>query len=482
MAKNQTPKISLEDIDFLWRVSPDTYAVHRSRGKWQCFKYFELIADTIRTAIIKGGGRIILSMPPRHGKTTFVSHWVPTWFLDQWPHKRVGLTSYGESLARTSGRIVRNQLTEFSEVSKDSHAATEFLTSAGGGLFATGMGGSLTGRGFDLLIIDDPIKTIEEAMSEKVRQSHKDWFGAVAYTRLEPGATVIVCQTRWHEDDLAGYLINEHEDNWTVINLPALAEVGDMLGRKEGEALCPERYDSEALNKIQKSIGNRFFVSLYQGSPTVQEGRIFRRGNWQRWNDKNKPETFDQIKISCDPNMKEDGSSFIVIQVWGKRGADCYLLDQIRGKWGMTEFLEKFRAMCKKWPTAHRKEIENKAVGPAVENMLKREVVGIVLIEPKGGKEVRALAVEPIHESRNIFVPEDEVMYPWVNDLIEEAAVFPNGKNDDQVDTMTQAISEWFDASPIAYGAKDRPKQIAKKPQLGGRYASAGKNSRYKTL
>lgn len=467
-------------FDQIWRVSPDTYARHRSRGKWKSYPYFKMIADIIRDAIIKGNGRIILSMPPRHGKTTFVSHWVPTWFLDLWPERRVGLTSYGESLARTSGRIVRNHLSEFSEdVSKDSHAATEFTTRQGGGLYATGMGGSMTGRGFDLLIIDDPIKTIKEAMSEVIRQSHKDWFGAVAYTRLEPGATIIVCQTRWHEDDLAGYLINEHDDDWTVINLPALAEANDPLGRLPGEALCPQRYDAEALQTIKKSIGPRFFTSLYQGTPTIQEGRIFKRNNWKRW--KELPE-FEQQKLSIDPNVKEDGSSFIVIQCWGKKGADCYLIDQIRGKWGMTEFIEKFRSMVTKHPKAMKKEIENKAVGPAIENMLKREIPGIVLIEPRGGKEVRALAIEPVHESGNIFVPADEVLYPWVKDLIEEAAVFPNGKNDDQVDTMTQAISEWFDRTPLAFGSKEKPKTQQQKIKLGGRYATAGKTSRYKSV
>lgn len=464
-----------------WRVSPDTYAQVRSFGKWESFSYFPLIADIVRDAILNGGGRIILTMPPRHGKTTFISHWVPTWFIDSFPDKRVILTSYGESLAQTSGRVIRNNLKQLKEkLSKDSQSATELTTPQGGGLYATGMGGSITGRGADLLIIDDPIKTLKEAMSTTVRQNHKDWFDTVAYTRLEPGATVIVCLTRWHEDDLAGYLIKDHHDDWTVINLPALAEENDMLGRPVGAALCPERYDKEQLTKIKSSIGQRFFTSLYQGSPVMQEGRIFKRSYWKRWTEL--PE-FEQQKLSVDPTFKEDGSSFIVIQAWGKKGADCYLIDQIRGKWGMSEFIEKFKAMCKKYPKAHRKEIENKANGPAVENMLKREIAGIVLIEPRGGKEVRALAVEPIFESGNIWIPADVVMYPWVEGLIEEAAVFPNGKDDDQVDTMTQAISEWFDKTPIVFGGREKTnKQQQHKTKLGGRYATAGKNSRYKTI
>lgn len=482
--ESSTPSEKNHDIEVAeswWRTSPDFYAIRRSRGKWKVFQYFELIAEIVRDAILSGGGRIILTMPPRHGKTTFISHWVPTWFLDNFPEKRVVLTSYGESLARTSGRIVRNNLNEVSEVSKDSHAATEFTTLQGGGLYAAGMGGSITGRGADLLIIDDPIKTIKEAMSETVRQSHKDWFDAVAYTRLEPGATVIVCQTRWHEDDLAGYLINEHKDDWALINLPALAEDNDPLGRKKGEALCPERYTTEDLEGIKKTIGPRFFGSLYQGTPTPQEGSIFKRQFWKRWTTENKPETFDSIKQSWDPNVVENGPDYVVGQVWGKVGSQCYLLDQVRGKWGMTEFISKFKALSDKWPTATRKEIENKSNGPAVENMLKKTIQGIVLIEPKGGKEVRALAVEPTFEAGNIWIPADEVMYPWVKDLIEEAAIFPNGKNDDMVDTMTQAISEWFEASPLVSGGKDKLKEKTKS-KLGGRYAAAGKNSRYKTL
>jgi predicted phage terminase large subunit-like protein len=440
----------------LWRSSPEYYAERMSGGKWIRYRHLDYVAKIARKAIYQGGARLIFTMPPRHGKSEFLTNWVATWFLDTWSDKKVIVASYGDRLAKFFGRRVKNNLmdNELSTVTirTDSKAATEFETDEGGGMITAGIGGSITGRGGDLILIDDPIKTPQEAFSPVVRESQKEWFRSVLYTRLEPGGTIILIMTRWHEDDLAGWLLREHEDKWTLINLPALAEKDDPLGREPGKALCPERYDEKALNEILESIKQRPFEAIYQGHPTPLEGAIFKRQFWKRW--KELPE-FQEVKQSWDTTVKEDGTSFVVGQVWGRRGADKYLLDQIRGKWGMTELLDKFRKLSAKHPKAHRKEVEAKANGPAIENLLKREIPGIILVEPLGGKEVRALAVAPQVESGNVFIPADEVMYPWVDGFIEECASFPRSENDDQVDAMTQAIVNWS-GGMLAFGGKER--------------------------
>ena len=184
------------------------------------------------------------------------------------------------------------------------------------------------------------------------------------------------------------------------------------------------------------------------------EGAILRRNWWKRWTQL--PEN-TELKQSWDTTIKEDGSSYVVGQVWARDGANKYLIDQVRGKWGMTELLTKFRQLSAKHPRAYRKEIEAKANGPAIENLLKKEISGIVLVEPKGGKEVRAISVEPQLQAGNLFIPQDEVMYPWVTGFIEECAAFPNSENDDQVDAMTQAIANWAGGT-LAFGGKERKK------------------------
>jgi len=459
------------EIDY-WRLSPDTYAQVASGGRWIRWPYLEYAARIVREAVLAGGGRVIISMPPRHGKSELFSHWMPTWYFDLWPENRILLTSYGDKLARFFGRRIKAEVVGNPSVgvkaTRESHSSMEFDTQEGGGLVASGIGGAITGRGMNLGIIDDPIKTLEEAMSETMRESHVEWFKSTFYTRLEPLGSIVVIATRWHEKDLSGWLIHEHGDKWTVVNLPANAEDADPIGRTPGQALCPERYDEGSLAGIKTSIGPRLYASLYQGRPAPMEGAILKRQFWKRWRPEDLPE-FEQIKQSWDPVQKEDGTSFVVGQVWGKTGSRKYLLDQIRGKWSIVEILDKIRSLSAKWSAATRKLIEAKATGNAIEELLRKEISGIILVEPKGGKEVRAMAVEPELEAGNLWIPADEVMYPWVTGFIEECATFPNGEDDDQVDSMTQAILDWRSAGSPVYGSKNpKPKRPARLMRRGG--------------
>jgi predicted phage terminase large subunit-like protein len=310
-----------------------------------------------------------------------------------------------------------------------------------------GVGGPITGRGADILIIDDPVKNDEEARSEAVQKRNWEWWKTTARTRVEPGGVVIVMQTRWHEEDLAGKLLkafhngpgSEGYEPWDVLCLPAIAESGDALGRRVGQALWPERYDENALEAIKVAVGPRTWASLYQQRPSPEEGGGVKRAWWKYY--VSPPHAFEQVIQSWDFALKdEDDSDYSVGQVWGRLGASFFLLHQVRGRWDTPEAIEAVKRLSAKYPMATLKLVEDTAMGPSVVSMLRSQVPGLVPIKPKGSKIVRLRAVTMFLEAGNVFVP-DPSMAPWVGDLIEEAAAFPNGSNDDMVDAMSQAIA-----------------------------------------
>ena len=231
--------------------------------------------------------RLMLFMPPRHGKSTLASVAFPAWHLGRNPEHEFISCSYSGSLAMSFSRKVRHQLREpnykniFNGAVLDptSQSVESWLTTKGGGYVAAGVGGGITGKGAHVLVIDDPVKNREDAESEYNRDSVWDWYTSTAYTRLAPGGGILVILTRWHDDDLAGRLLQaaaEGADEWEVVRYPALAEEDEVF-RKEGDALHPERYNIESLDKIRRAIGPRDWSALYQQNPVADEGDYFTR-------------------------------------------------------------------------------------------------------------------------------------------------------------------------------------------------------------
>lgn len=314
------------------------------------------------------------------------------------------------------------------------------------------------------LIIDDPLKDRKEAESALIRQNVWDWWTDSASTRLAPGAPVVVILTRWHQEDLAGMLLAQEDGHlWEVLNIPALAdhdlEKGetDPLGREPGEFMQSARTNKDGRPRtavqwlaIMKRAGSRAWNALYQGRPSAVEGDMFRREQWgsyrnPQWLDMPDGSKFltgfDDLLISWDMAFKDtESSDFVVGQVWMRRGADIYLLDQVRDRMDFVETCARFRELAARWPQATLKLVEDKANGTAVINALRRIVQGIVPEEPQGSKVARASAVTPLVEARNVHLPAPELA-PWIADFIEEAAAFPNGAHDDQVDAMSQALN-----------------------------------------
>lgn len=286
----------------------------------------------------------------------------------------------------------------------------------------------------------DPIKTQEEASSQTTRDKiWREWQSSLS-TRLEQAAIVIIIMTRWHEDDLCGRLLNSEYGTplpWEVINLPLEAEESDILGRKVGEPLW-DRYGKDFIAERKQYA--RTFSALYQGRPSAEEGNIIKR-HWWKYYDKT-DKLMNMIPFYClsvDATFKDSATADKVsIQVWGKLGTNFYLIDRHNARMDFTTTLLAIRNMLSKYPKISAKYVEDKANGSAIINVLNKQIGGFIGVNPLGGKESRAYSITPYIEAGNVFIPRES----WVNEFIEECSNFPNGKNDDDVDAMTQAISK----------------------------------------
>src|SRR3990167_5338424 len=274
-----------------YRLTPATMAVKITQGRWIPAKHLVYISTIVATAIMRGRARIIVTVPPRHGKSEFLSVNTPLWFLDWFPDKYVMGLSYGLDLATDFSLKVRTALMDpmlqplFNvRLRSDKLKIDRFLTVQGGGYTAAGIGGVITGRDADLLLIDDYTKNAEAALSKAQRDKDWEWFKSTAYTRKNPGASVIVLATRWDCDDMIAHLTNEMPGKWLVINLPALAYENDPLGRAVGEPLWPERYDMEALMDIKSALGTYWWNALYQQRPLASMGGL-ELGNYLKYID-----------------------------------------------------------------------------------------------------------------------------------------------------------------------------------------------------
>lgn len=279
-----------EDARLLARSSPAGFAHVCSRGNWTPYEHLILLNDYLLRVATGEIDRLMVWTPPRHGKSELVSRWLPAWYLGMFPDRHVMLASYEATLARSWGRKAREIVQEHGKwafdigVRLEPRAADWWQIAGHDGVMVTaGVGGALTGKGADLLIIDDPIKNSEQAASAVMREKQLDWWRSTASTRLHPGAAAVIVQTRWHEADLSGQLLAEEPGRWTVLNLPAIAEDGDQLGREPGAPLCPELYDSDALSQIRRQVGGYFWTAMYQGRPAPPEGFLFKRQDFRYW-------------------------------------------------------------------------------------------------------------------------------------------------------------------------------------------------------
>jgi len=437
--------------------------VEYTKADYEFNWHHELLCKKLEAFALGKIKRLMIFMPPRHGKSELASRRLPAWIFGINPNARIISTSYSAELSASFNRDVQRIIDEpkYSEVFPNTFLNTKNVRTDSSkwirnndvfeivghkGMYrCAGVGGSITGTGGDFLIIDDPIKNYEEAKSATMRRKVIEWYSSTLYTRQEKDAGIMIIQTRWHEDDLSGYLIDqskteaEFSDKWEVLSLPALStgETAHDPRINFDEPLWENKYNHNWLMTTKNTLGSFQFSALYQQNPTPDEGS-FVKLSWVKTCEV-APDYFHEIIQSWDMSFGSTTSnaSFVVGSVYGRIGASIYLIDQVRGQWNFSETIAQFKRMNLKHPKATRKLVERKANGQAVIDSLRLEVTGIIPVDPIGSKESRLASCQPMYEAGNIFY----VKAPYTEDHIEEIISFPNGKFNDRVDTESQALN-----------------------------------------
>jgi len=392
----------------------------------------------------------MVMMPPRHGKSELVSKWFPAWYLGLFPDNRIILSSYEAQFAASWGRRARDILEEYGQsrfgisIRQDSHAADWWeIEDHEGGMFTAGVGGPLSGKGAECAIIDDPVKNAEEAASPTMREKIWEWYLSTLETRLHKNGSIILIQTRWHEDDLAGRLLKIQGDRWEVLSLPAIAEQDENYGdwkRAKGAPLCPELIP---MSQLQEYKANDFWwASLYQQRPFPRGGGIFRRVD------------FDIVQAAPHPNM------CVRVRAWdlaasvkqtAKRTAGLllskdpegiyYVESVVKGKWVPGErdqvILQTAKTDGRNIPVII--EQEGGSGGIAQIDTLVKSMAGwrVQGIQVTGDKLTRADPVASQSNRRSVKL----VRGDWNDDFLSEAESFPNGEYLDQIDALSLAFS-----------------------------------------
>lgn len=424
------------------------------RTALSCFLARE-IQDFLETDTGHAYDILVIETPPQHGKSSAVTETLPSWYLGRWPERRVIVAGYSEDFAERFCRRNREKLQRWGrdlfgvEPGGVKRAAEFELAGHRGRMIARGLLSGITGNPAGLLLVDDPVKSRQEADSPVIRDRiWEEWQNSLK-SRFAAGAKVIVIMTPWHEDDLAARILRT-EPHVRLLRLPVEAEPGDPLGRAVGEPLCPELgKDAQWLRDFKAGYlddprgGARAWTALYQCSPRVEGGNLVRRAWWKRY-DAGKPPQFGAQVISVDAAFKGgECNDFVAITVWGKAGNDYYLRACLNRHLDFPGTLQAIRAMSRAYPEARAVLIEDKANGSAIIQTLQKELFCIP-VSPRGGKTARANAVAPAIEAGHVFVPERAA---WAEEFLDQWTAFPAGRHDDMVDSTTQALSWLLSAS-----------------------------------
>ena len=389
-------------------------------------------------------------MPPRHTKSEFASHLFPAWMMGKNPKLKIIQTTHTAELSYNFGRKVRNlfEQDEFKEVfpdvtlSQDSKAAGRFTTNKGGEYFAAGVGGAITGRGADLLIIDDP-HSEQDALSTTAFDNAYEWYTSGPRQRLQPGGAIVIVMTRWGTKDLTGRLIDAQAkepkaDQWEVIEFPAILP--------SNKPIWPEYWDIETLQTTKASLTEQKWQAQWQQKPTSEEGSIIKREWWKVWDEKEVPDLIHVIQSYDTAFSKKETADYSAITTWGvfshprKNRPQIILLDADRGRWEFTELKKHAIDKYKFWEP-ETVIVEAKASGLPLTDELRSAGIPVVNYTPSRGqdKHVRVNSVAPLFESGQVWVPDER----WTEDVIEECAAFPFGDHDDYVDSTTQALMRY---------------------------------------
>jgi len=415
--------------------------------------------------------RLIINMPPRHTKSEFASFLLPSWIIGRDPKTKIIQTTHTAELAVNFGRKVRNLLDTqeyrniFPDVrlQADSKAAGRWSTNHGGEYFAAGVGGAITGRGADLLIIDDP-HSEQDALSETAMEHAYEWYTSGPRQRLQPGGAIVIVMTRWSLKDLTAKILKaqgyaDHSDKWEVVEFPAIMP--------SGKACWPEYWDKDELEGVRASLSVAKWNAQWQQNPTSEEGAIIKKEWWNRWEEDEVPKLEYIIQSYDTAFSKRETADYSAITTWGvfypkqDGPAHLILLDAKKGRWDFPELKAEALKQYKFWEP-ETVIIEAKASGLPLTQELRQMGIPVVNFTPSKGNDkiTRVHSVSPLFESGMIWAPNAR----WADEVIEECSAFPNGEYDDLVDSTTQALmryrqgnfvqlpsDDWVDTEPSTY-------------------------------
>lgn len=409
--------------------------------KWQAYKFHRDLGRALEWVERTPDARLIVQGPPRVGKTVEASQLFPAWFLGKHPDKDVMAVTYAGGRAEDIGRRVRQLISNprhartfpKSTVLEQYSAATRIDMQAGGRYTGVSFSGTATGRGADLLCVDDPNKGPEDARSALWQQLVREQWRFIFRPRVNSGGRILVSMARYGVDDFVGWLLSLDEE-WRVLSYPMV--------NADGEPLVPELFDREACARIENEVGSRSWSSLYLQDPLPDDAAVFQRNWWNFYggaHDEPLPVKFDDVITMWDCKLKNLATkgSYVVGQAWGRKGGKLYLLAQLRARWSFAETLRKMVELDKAHPDASALCIEDAAAGPTAMQVLKEKFSHVVAVSAGKSKLARAEAVAPMVESGSVFLPRA----PWVDEYIDEHQKFPQGAHDDQVDCTSHALA-----------------------------------------
>lgn len=440
------------------KLTPATMAHYRTGGKWFPAEHLLYLSSILASEITQGDARIIVELPPRHGKSELCSVHTPTWFLEHFPWAQVILATYAADLATGFGRRVRdsflldNGAFLNTRIRDDVQRTDYFQSTEGGGMASVGIGGPITGRGAHLLLVDDYIKNWAEASSDLVLESIWNWFLTTAYTRLEPGGSCVILATRWTLNDLIGRLKEQDKTAmWKVIRLPAIAEANDPLNRQPGEALWTARYPIEKLLQIQSILGPFIFDAMYQQDPKEVSDSKADTDQLLEVDEIPNPQLLRWVRswdfaASDAKKKKSDWSVGSLIGTNGRPGspiATTYIADMVRGKWKPAELERTVRQTAESDGTNIPIVIEQEPGSSgkiAAEHIANNVLRGFnVTINPSGGVNKWIRNQPYIAAVTHGRIRQKKAAWNQVHK--GELKVFPDGKNDDTVDSVGQGYN-----------------------------------------
>jgi predicted phage terminase large subunit-like protein len=405
------------------------------------------VAERYEKLAVTPGSRIIINMPPRHTKSEFASYLLPAWLIGQNPKLKIIQTTHTAELAVRFGRKVRNLMDDaryreiFPDVDlqADSKAAGRWDTGQGGEYYAAGVGGAITGRGADLLIIDDP-HSEQDALSESAMEHAYEWYTSGPRQRLQPGGSIVIVMTRWSLKDLTGKLIKAQSsdvmaDQWEIVEFPAILPSGNVL--------WPEFWNKDELLRVKASLSLSKWNAQWQQNPVAEEGAIIKKEWWNVWEKEDIPPVSYIMQSYDTAFSKKETADYSAITTWGvfqpeEGGADhIILMDANRGRWDFPELKSRALEEYKYWDP-DMVLIEAKATGTPLTDELRTMGIPVVNYTPSKGKDkhTRMHMVAPIFESGKVWAPEKK----FAEEVIDECAAFPHGDHDDYCDSMSMAL------------------------------------------